>query len=315
MFSLRVAVAVTILAYVTSQVPIEEVRAAIATAEVVPIVAAFLLAFPGQLLVADRLRRLAASLGLVLGTARLFAIDLAARFYGLFLPAGNVTGAVIRYYSLAREEQNHVAVGLALALDRWIATVTLCGVGIGFGLLAISGARWPVLLALTAAFAALCLPLFAMVLPKGEAVRRRSHVRWPSKLGMIHDQIRRLRGLPRTTIAAVVVAGVIVHLLGSFAYALIALGLGIDLPYVDLVWIRSAALLAAILPISVAGLGVREGTLVVLLAQAGVGVADGLTFSLLVFAVTVLGVGLIGGAIEIQRLVVAPARHRPRQPG
>lgn len=313
----RLAVAVAILGYLSVQVPFTAVLEAARAASAAPLVGAVLVTLAGQLMIADRVQRLAAGIGLVLGTVRLFAINLAARFYGLFLPAGNVTGTVIRYYSLAREEKDYVAVALALVLDRLIATVTLCAVGVGFWLLAMPEASWPALIAMAVGFATLCLPLLAVVAPSGlvDAVARRSPVRWPRKLVAVRGQIRRLRALPRSTVAFVVIAGVIVHLLGALAYALIALGLGLDLHYVDLVWIRSAALLAAILPVSVAGLGLREGTLVVLLGQAGVATAHGLTFALVVFVVTVLGVGLIGGAIEAQRFIVMGVRARPHQPG
>ena len=62
-------------------------------------------------------------------------------------------------------------------------------------------------------------------------------------------------------------------------------------------------MLVAILPISVAGLGVREGAMVILLAPCGVAAADALTYALLAFATTILAVGLLGGLLEAIRLL------------
>lgn len=311
----RVVVAAAVLGYLFVQVPFAAVLEGVTAAAAVPLVGAFLISLAGQLIVADRLRRLTGALGMAHSTARLFAINLAARFYGLFLPAGNVTGIAIRYYSLARQEKNYVGIGLALVLDRVFATITLGGVGVGFWFLAIPVDSWPALVALTGAFGVLCLPLLAVAPPRRlvDAVRR-APVPRAGRLTELRDHMRRLRTMPRATFVLVVLAGAIVHLLGGFAYALIALSLAIDIAYVDLVWIRSTALLVAILPISVAGLGVREAALVMLLTHMSVAAADALAFSLLVFTVTVLAIGLIGGAIEAHRFHIASGADRRRQP-
>lgn len=94
------------------------------------------------------------------------------------------------------------------------------------------------------------------------------------------------------------------HLLGILAYALVAAALGLELGLLDLGWIRTAAALITILPVSVAGLGVREGALVLLLAPLGIEPAQALVFSLLVFAVTMLLFGLAGGLVEARRLLL-----------
>ena len=52
------------------------------------------------------------------------------------------------------------------------------------------------------------------------------------------------------------------------------------------------------IPISIAGLGVREGLLILLLRPFAVLDEEALAFSLLVFAVNVVLVGLLGDLIE-----------------
>jgi hypothetical protein len=76
-----------------------------------------------------------------------------------------------------------------------------------------------------------------------------------------------------------------------------------ELAYLTIGWTRSAAVLVTVLPVSLAGLGLREGAFVLLLAPYAVAPADALAYSLLAFATTVLAVGLIGGAIEAFRLL------------
>jgi uncharacterized membrane protein YbhN (UPF0104 family) len=67
---------------------------------------------------------------------------------------------------------------------------------------------------------------------------------------------------------------------------------------VSLAWIRSGMMLAAMLPVSFAGLGLREGASVFLLEMFGVSPQLAVAFSLLAFASTVLAVGLVGGLAE-----------------
>jgi uncharacterized membrane protein YbhN (UPF0104 family) len=56
------------------------------------------------------------------------------------------------------------------------------------------------------------------------------------------------------------------------------------------------------IPISVAGLGLREAAAIGLLVPLGVGEAQAVGFSLLIFLVSPLIVGLIGGSGELLRL-------------
>jgi uncharacterized membrane protein YbhN (UPF0104 family) len=63
-------------------------------------------------------------------------------------------------------------------------------------------------------------------------------------------------------------------------------------------WVRSVVVVLTLLPISIGGVGVREGVLVVTLATFGVPAHEALAFSILVFATTILAPGLAGGVVE-----------------
>ena len=72
------------------------------------------------------------------------------------------------------------------------------------------------------------------------------------------------------------------------AYWLAARGLGIGLPYPDIAWIMALAGIAALLPITVAGVGVRDGIIVYFLKERGVAAEQALAFSLTVLALQVV---------------------------
>lgn len=86
------------------------------------------------------------------------------------------------------------------------------------------------------------------------------------------------------------------------AFYFFALSLNISLSLVQAAWLFSIVFLVSILPISFSGLGVREGTILVLLSQIGIQSSQALSFSMLVF-ITGIIIGLIGGMLELISLV------------
>jgi glycosyltransferase 2 family protein len=112
------------------------------------------------------------------------------------------------------------------------------------------------------------------------------------------DAVREWTGEVATTIRAyerdrgllvfVLLAGIAYQALVLAAFWLIAESLGLDLDQAILAVVVPPVLLAALLPISLAGFGVREGAFVVLLAEFGISSADATLLSVLsVVAVTI----------------------------
>jgi hypothetical protein len=95
--------------------------------------------------------------------------------------------------------------------------------------------------------------------------------------------------------------GIIFNVLLIAANVLIGTALGLELPlpyYMIFVPITSLVL---VLPISFAGLGVREGTYVFLFTQVGAAPEVALSMSLLVYVLGTVVPGLIGGVIYLLR--------------
>lgn len=311
----RIAVAAAILGYLFTLAPVAEVVAAARGVGVWPLLAACLLALGSQLAVAARLRRLTAAQGLTLPTGELFQINLATLFYGLFLPAGNITGVIARFYRIAWRDKKYAGTAVALLFDRMVATLALCAVGIAAFLWAFPGDGRLALGLMLAALAALWLAHLALFgelrVASLERARHRLGGRLRQRLASLHEALRAARRLPRRVLVQVAALAVLVHLIGTLAYAVLAGALGLELSLATIAWVRAAAVLIAILPVSVSGLGVREGAIVVLLAPYGVGTAEALAFSLLAFAATILALGLIGGLLEAVR-VLAPGLPAPK---
>ena len=301
----RVAVTAAVMAYLFSQVAASEVLAEVRSATPLLIGMATLVALAGQVVVAERLRRMVGALGLRASTFELLQIDLGARFYGLFLPGGNLTGVVARFYRIARRDGAYAATAVALVIERLVATITLCFVGILFWLLELPSGNGLALIVMLGAFTGLLAlqTLLFLDRPFTTRLRARASEWWPRQLASLRGAIGRSRRLPRALLAQVFLLGVAVHLMGVVAFSLVALAMELDLSLLTIGWTRSAAVLVTIVPVSFAGLGLREGAFVLLLAPYGIAAADALSYSLLAFAATILASGLIGGVIEAFRLL------------
>jgi glycosyltransferase 2 family protein len=93
------------------------------------------------------------------------------------------------------------------------------------------------------------------------------------------DAARRSIALP--VLARTTAYGLVFQGLAALSAWLIGLSISLDVPFSTLVTTLPLVLVLAVVPISVGGLGVREGAFVVLLGRAGVGTTEATVFSLL----------------------------------
>lgn len=277
----------------------------------------FGLALATQALVAGRLRVLCRGYGLRLSLWRLFRINLAALFYGMFVPAGNVTAAGVRYYRIAVPDQRFAEGAVVMLLDRLAATAALGAVGAVAWVVSGDGAAFgtgAVPASVMALVFVVAMAGIAVVLDPGAARFAGFFVeRLPER---IRDRLRGNAAAAPSwgTLAGAAVLSVAAHLVGVLAYQALAAGLGLDLSFATMAWVRSAAMLAAMLPIAIAGLGVRDAALLAVLGPLGVPGGLALAFSLSVFAWTTAAVGLTGGALEAVGLLTGAPRGSPEFP-
>lgn len=110
----------------------------------------------------------------------------------------------------------------------------------------------------------------------------------------LYEDLPRFRDLP----IPILIETLTWIIAGSQVYIL-AQAFSIDIPYVTFVLIAIISTIAATLPISIGGLGVREGTLVLLLSAYGVQPETAFAISLGGFIVKTLVPGIIGGSLSL----------------
>jgi hypothetical protein len=230
-------------------------------------------------------------------------------FFNLFAP-GTVGGDVSRIFYLVRDEDAHakgravptMRAAMSVLMDRAIGMIVLVWLGAA-GLLLFPEYAVPptvrsITLLLAAGFvgAALLLPLLRRVLPED------SH----PLVVKIRLGLRSYRTQSRALMVAILVS-LVVHLIQAWMHLVIGRALGLDLPYSFCIIVYPLVGTFAAIPVSLNGLGLREGGYIYLLAVIGIGTEHAIAFGLLLFLIVALD-SLIGGIIFLLQKSPKPAR-------
>lgn len=114
-------------------------------------------------------------------------------------------------------------------------------------------------------------------------------------------------GLGASVLGRGIALGLFAHLSLSSVFAATGVALGVDVPLDTLLVVGNAIVIATLLPISIGGVGVREGVAVLLLSRIGVSVTDATLVALLGYLAGQVP-ALAGGVLLLLR---RPATPRP----
>jgi uncharacterized membrane protein YbhN (UPF0104 family) len=114
----------------------------------------------------------------------------------------------------------------------------------------------------------------------------------------VSDAVGSVARLPRRALVGIIAISILSQLPGILAFVALGEGLGLSVPMLSMAWIRSVVVVLSLLPISIGGVGIREGVLVMTLHGFGVPAHQAFALSILVFATTILAPGLVGGVLE-----------------
>jgi uncharacterized protein (TIRG00374 family) len=231
-------------------------------------------------------------------------------FSNTFLPTG-FGGDAARAWIIGRQEGATVRVAVSVLADR--ATSLACGYLLAWIAIAADPSSVPhrlvLLLAAVSAAGLVALGLAVLALRGGAP-------------GLVARLPQRLRGWLRETrsvgatfladrrlIVTALVLGLLFQLAGVGAFWLLAKVIGLSIAFPVVAASVSLVLVVTVLPISVAGFGVREGGFVLLLGWAGVSATDATVISLL--SVVTLALASLPGALALIAPGGRPARLEP----
>jgi uncharacterized membrane protein YbhN (UPF0104 family) len=214
-----------------------------------------------------------------------------ALFYGTVLP-GQVLGDAMKAYRLVRPGDDGAAVVAAVVVDKitgLAALLLITGLALlmdprGFP------AAFPALsfALLAGLILALVLPLFMPSLPNAlDNALGRFLRAWQASAGEWWPLI------------ASFITGIAFQILAVIVVAYIGAAMGISLSFAAWVAVVGLVSLVLLLPVTIAGIGLREGGLVVLLGFVGVAPVDAVALSFALLGYTLLG-AVIGSLADLK---------------
>lgn len=239
-----------------------------------------------------------------------------ALFLNNVLPT-SVGGDAARAWSVGRDTGRLLRAALATVVDR--ASAVACLFVLAWAALAVDAGEVPDVLVGVLLWISVGLAALAAVAALAAAGMRPVVRRIPRRLAtMIREAWATLRvwGRAPDLIGWLLVLGLLYQLLAVFALILVGRAVGVDLSFSLAAVTAAIVVVAMLVPISIGGLGIREGGFVLLLGEAGVDGADATLISLLSAATIALASGAMVGFAVLYEMAVREARARslPREP-
>jgi uncharacterized protein (TIRG00374 family) len=237
--------------------------------------------------------------GVHLSRARTFRFYFVGLFFNNFLPA-NIGGDAVKVYDVSRLGASVYQVIAVTLLDRLLGVFSLCLLAVVADLTLLARAPMPHVLYL-AVFIGCMIPAvgFYFVRPLGNWLRRSvlkvRALSLDARMTSVIDHLSPFKGR-RPLLARLVAFSLAIQALRVLTHVLVGLALGVAFPPAVIaqffVFIPLLSL-AMIPPITINGLGIREGLGIVLFAEAGIGATDAFALEFITYLISVL-VSLLG---------------------
>lgn len=301
----KIVVSIGLLVFLFTRAPLGEVVATLRNANRLDLLGACVTLIVSNVLGAWQWDALLRGIGVRLPFVKVLAFYHIGLFFNNFLPA-NIGGDIARVLDAGRSAGNRPAVLSSVVLDRIVGTVALAGIALVTTLPAIRQFHFGVLyLALVGFFVVSVLALWGVLHPRVlPAIER-----WLSRIGLkflkphldaLAERLAGYRGRGRL-FTGVLSLATVVQLLRVGVHVWAARSLGITLPVTY--FLLFVPLLAVIvsLPISLNGIGVREGAGMVLFGLVGVDRTRAFSLQFSTYLVAV-AVSLLGALIVLARV-------------
>jgi uncharacterized protein (TIRG00374 family) len=259
----------------------------------------------GYLVSIIRWQRLLQAEGIRLPLWRLVLVYLQGAFFNLFLPT-LIGGDIVRGYFIYRMTRGNDSAIASIMVDRLSGFAALILIAVGSLAFAYGTLDDPQVAVLILGVAALFTLLMFVLLNSRvkdlvtSLLRFAGLGRFEAKLQGLVDALHRYRHHYRALGQAFLLS-VLLQVLIIVTYYLIGVGLNLGVPLVYFLVFIPLTTVVAMLPVSVAGLGVREAGVIYFFAKVGVGAGAALGMSLVCFSLTLIVSSLGGLAFLLDR--------------
>lgn len=287
-----------LIAYILTRIHIERSLHTLVSAKLSFIVLALVVYLFAQALSAVRWTVLVRPLGIKTPFKDLVSYYLIGMFFNLFAP-GTVGGDVSRVYYLVKDQQRDdqgrtvptVRVAMSVFMDRAIGMVVLIWMGAA-GLLLFPGYPVPAAIRSLTLMLALGFAICTVLIP---VLRRALPEDGNSLIVKLRLVLRSYRAHWHAIVQGILLS-LIVHLIQAWMHLVMGRALNLAIPFSFCLIVYPLVGTFAAIPISLNGLGLREGGYIFLLGLIGIDSENGIAFVLLLFLIVATD-SLIGGII------------------
>jgi uncharacterized protein (TIRG00374 family) len=306
--AVKLLVSTALMVFLLHRISIEELISLVASIDLRMFGIAVACFFLSNLLGSWQWHQLLGASGISMSFGQTFRFYFVGLFFNNFLPA-NIGGDAVKVYDVTRAGGSVYQVIAVTLLDRILGVFSLCLLAV-FATLYVAGTDgssgpYPVYLVVFVAFMTPALA-FYFIKPLGYVVRRLVRIIRPlsldSRISSVLDYLSEFKGR-KLLIARLVGLSLFIQSLRVLTHVLVGLALGVTLNFTVLcqffVFVPLLGL-AMIPPITINGLGIREGLGILLFAKAGLAETDAFAMEFLTYVGSVL-VSLIGFAFFLTR--------------
>ncbi len=300
----RAAISVLLLSWLLLKTESSSILDALADISPLTWLTAFFLYLCAQFISSIRWYLLARGIGFKGKWSTYLGYYFVGMYFNLFLPT-SVGGDLLKVLFLSREDKKRLKATYTVLADRvfGLAAMFLLGsMAVILDPFAIPQRLKMILLCLTATV--FILPFFLL------ALKRVIKTRWP-EIGKRVEITLQLFQQTRTSLSALVLS-LLLQFIGMGIIAIIAKDMGLSPPPTFYFAVFPMIALITFLPVSLNGIGIREGGFVYFLSLKGIPIEKALTLSLSFFAVQVAA-ALVGGGAYIlgvhQKSIPASVAH------
>lgn len=306
---LKIAISVGLLAFLLTRISTDRLLHVLTGIHWAYLLLAIAIFFSSALLGSFQWHLLLGAGGIELAFGKTFKLYFVGLFFNNFLPA-NVGGDAVKIYDVSRRGNDPHQVFAITLLDRVIGITGLCLLAIAASVILLGRGGIEELSIYMVVFIGCIIPVFALVLNRrisGWIKRMFTMITWwglGERFGSIFDHLGEFRKL-RILLGRLTMLAILVQFLRVATHVAVARALGMtitpELILYFFVFIPLLGLLMA-LPISINGLGVREGTGVLLFTRVGFLEEQALLMEFMTYVVMVV-VSLVGGILFLLRHV------------
>lgn len=297
---LRVFISVSLIAFLLSIANLTELWEALKSASIWFLLIALVLAFSRVFISAFRWRIMLSPKGMRVPFVSLTSFYFVGSFFNMFLPTV-LGGDVVRGYELARYSRRAVDSAATVLMERiigFLALFLICWISLLIGFQKLEGTNILVFIGVMSfAFIVTLVVLFNARLMQRILSLTRIIKRWNVE-GRLKETFNSVHAFARArgVMFKAFVVSLVFQFVGIISTYVISEALGLGVPLVYFLMVMPIIWVIMMVPISIAGLGVREGAFVLFFTQQGVSTENALLLSLLFFGLTVV-IALVGGII------------------